>query len=291
MTNPSDCDDGDASVHPGADELCDGRDNDCSFGRSGMGIDASEDVDGDGHSPIAATCTGGFPRDDCNDGNAAIHPGAAELCDGLDNDCSSGGGTDASEDADGDGHAAVGAACTGGPLPRDDCNDADASVHPGAAELCDGIDSNCSVGGGAEPGEDADGDGHAPVGAACTGGPFPSRRLQRRQRHDPPRRGRAVRPRRQRLLERGRPEPERGRRRRWPRAYGRRMYRRPAAEGRLQRRRRHGAPRSDGGSAIASIRTVRAEEASTRRRTPMATRTRRSGRPVWAASRATTATT
>ncbi len=35
------------------------------------------DGDGDGY------CAG----DDCNDGNAAIHPGAAETCDGVDNDC------------------------------------------------------------------------------------------------------------------------------------------------------------------------------------------------------------
>ena len=39
------------------------------------------DKDGDGHAPIV--CGGG----DCNDGDAAILPNAAELCDGKDNDC------------------------------------------------------------------------------------------------------------------------------------------------------------------------------------------------------------
>ncbi len=40
------------------------------------------DADRDGH--VAAGCAGG---DDCNDSAAAVHPGAAEVCDGIDNDC------------------------------------------------------------------------------------------------------------------------------------------------------------------------------------------------------------
>jgi hypothetical protein len=44
----------------------------------------SYDADGDGYS-TPGSCAG--TRDDCDDLAAAIHPGAAELCDGLDNDC------------------------------------------------------------------------------------------------------------------------------------------------------------------------------------------------------------
>jgi hypothetical protein len=38
----------------------------------------SVDDDGDGFNECAG---------DCNDGDAAVHPGAVEVCDGLDNDC------------------------------------------------------------------------------------------------------------------------------------------------------------------------------------------------------------
>jgi hypothetical protein len=42
-------------------------------------------------------------------------------------------------DADGDGHGTT--ACA--PAPGDDCDDTQATVYPGAPELCDGIDNDC----------------------------------------------------------------------------------------------------------------------------------------------------
>jgi len=118
----TDCDDEDAAVHPGAEQVCDDNDdNDCD----GIIDDNEADRDADGHSE----CDG-----DCNENNAAIFPGAVQTCfdDVLDNDCDS--IIDANEtDGDSDGFTD----CEG------DCDDADATVHPDAFDVVDGDDNDC----------------------------------------------------------------------------------------------------------------------------------------------------
>ncbi|MBK5970049.1 MULTISPECIES: PKD domain-containing protein [Thiorhodovibrio] len=96
------------------------------------------DADGDGYYVGDANCG----LTDCDDTNAAIHPGATEVCgDGIDNNCS---GNDAScsaacSDADGDGYSPDGGIC--GPW---DCDDYSAAVNPGVVEICtDRIDNDC----------------------------------------------------------------------------------------------------------------------------------------------------
>ncbi len=112
-----DCDDGDSSVYPGAEDTCDdGVDSDCL----GDLEDTEVDSDGDGISE----CGG-----DCDDTDPAVHPGADDLCNGIDDDCN--GIVD--EDGDGDGWTL----CAG------DCDDADPGRFPGAAEVCDELDNDC----------------------------------------------------------------------------------------------------------------------------------------------------
>ena len=110
----------------------------------------TDDQDGDGFADAI----------DCAPLAPTIHPGASDpYGDGIDQDCDGGDGVDA--DLDG-----FPANVEDNLAYRDlqDCNDADASIYPGATEaLADGIDQDCD---GAD-GTDADGDG---FGSVATGG-------------------------------------------------------------------------------------------------------------------------
>ncbi|MCA9577991.1 MAG: hypothetical protein KC668_21300 [Myxococcales bacterium] len=128
-----DCDDDNDLRRPGLVEVCDGLDNDCVGGLNFPG----EDDDGDGYADCVDLM--GQAIFDCNDGDAAVHPNAAEACDGLDSDCDG-----YVEDVDDDGFVAEDAPCTGGSMPATDCNDERAETNPDAAEVCNGIDDDCS---------------------------------------------------------------------------------------------------------------------------------------------------
>ncbi len=94
-------------------------------------------------------------RDDCDDADPNVRPGASEVCNDVDDDCD--GAVDEADpdltpesgylDADGDGWGA--AAWSGCTAPSavvtdgGDCDDADAAVSPAAAESCDGRDQDC----------------------------------------------------------------------------------------------------------------------------------------------------
>ena len=65
-----------------------------SANRRGVDTDLFEDQDGDGYGDASSSveeCQSlpGYVSDDtdCDDADAAINPGAAEICDGFDNDC------------------------------------------------------------------------------------------------------------------------------------------------------------------------------------------------------------
>ncbi|MCK6527916.1 FG-GAP-like repeat-containing protein [Myxococcota bacterium] len=88
----SDCDDLNSGRHPDADEVsCDGVDQDCD------GMDATEvryaDADGDGYgnatTPLECPSDPTYVTDatDCDDTDPSRHPGAADPCNGVDEDC------------------------------------------------------------------------------------------------------------------------------------------------------------------------------------------------------------
>jgi hypothetical protein len=111
-----------------------------------------------------------------------VKPGGVEVCNGLDDDCN--GQVDELVtftyylDGDGDGYgtAVTTQACTvpaGYASLTGDCNDANANVNPGKAEVCNFADDNCSgttdegdPGGGAQCATGLPGsvlDGHLPL--------------------------------------------------------------------------------------------------------------------------------
>ena len=171
----TDCDDANGSVHPGAaDEPCDSVDSDCDPSTSAV------DADGDGRDECR----------DCDDGDAAVYPGAEEICNGVDDDCNP--ATDEVGDWDGDGASICDGDCNdqdpGQAVPTyercwngldddcdgevdemddldgdgrgcGDCDELDPTVYPHAPELCDGLDNDCDDV--VDEVEDSDGDGWA----------------------------------------------------------------------------------------------------------------------------------
>jgi len=175
VSNDLDCDDGSAATNPTSYEICDGVDNNCVDGIDEPGaLDADDwyiDADGDGYGVVGvsvAACdqpTGYADNfadcdDDPNNGGAAIHPNAAEICNSTDDDCDGTidvgavGATIWYVDADGDGYGSPGTgtlACSGGSGQaqndsdcEDDANNG-AAINPAATELCNDIDDDCDT--------------------------------------------------------------------------------------------------------------------------------------------------
>ena len=185
VADHTDCDDRVTDVHPHATERCDDVDNNCD-GAVDEGFDKvwNLDYDGDGHGSAAVTLSacdqpshGTRSADDCDDLDAAIFPGATEVCNGADDNCD--GAIDDADpnlnlssastwyaDSDGDGFGDVTTTVQTCVLPSGyladarDCLDTAPDAHPGAPEVWyDGVDQACD--GGSD--FDQDGDGHDAV--------------------------------------------------------------------------------------------------------------------------------
>ena len=170
IIDDSDCNDTDDLAYPGANEYCDGVDNDCDgVTDEDSALDSTifyRDVDGDGYgNPFiyARACDPeeGFVDndEDCNDSNAEIYPEAQEVCDEIDNDCDELVDDEDSnlldalewyldEDEDGFGTGTPLLACTvpipGYVLDGTDCDDEAVMINPFANELCgDEVDNDC----------------------------------------------------------------------------------------------------------------------------------------------------
>ncbi len=132
VSQAGDCDDADPARHPGAEERCNGLDDDCN-GRVDDGFEAPQapwypDADGDGwgwEPGRFMLCGGGeglvARGGDCNDRHPGVHPGARSRCDGVDHDC------------DGEIDEGCGGSCGDG-------------VKGGAHEACDGSDDHACPG-------------------------------------------------------------------------------------------------------------------------------------------------
>jgi len=151
-----DCDDSNRGVHPFAEEVCNGIDDDCDGyideGNPGGGEKCGEDI-GECKYKIWV-CVPSLGKVQCL---WKVGP-TEEVCDGKDNDCD--GETDEEgakgctvfyQDEDGDGFGKDGVTkCLCAPQDKytvtkgGDCDDNDATVYPGAQEICNNKDDDCN---------------------------------------------------------------------------------------------------------------------------------------------------
>ncbi len=132
----TDCNDSNLNINPGATEICNGIDDDCD-GSIDEGCASCIDSDSDGYgNPGDASCSGGSDTD-CNNADPKEHPYQVWYKD-LDKDKYSDGISLTQCNRPSNYNITSELIAISG-----DCNDNNANINPGAAELCNGVDDNC----------------------------------------------------------------------------------------------------------------------------------------------------
>ncbi|MBN2799883.1 MAG: putative metal-binding motif-containing protein [Deltaproteobacteria bacterium] len=184
--NGGDCNDSSDLIYPGAQEICDGMDNDCIPQTAiDVGTECYDD-DGDGYCEHPPCVNASNTMADCDDANPSRFPdpSATEVVNGLDDDCDTliDEGTVVYDD-DGDGYCET-PPCVNSSHTEPDCRDDAPNISPGEDEICgDGFDNDCdgltneqnAIG--CQPFyKDEDGDTYGVVGGTqcwCDSGAFP----------------------------------------------------------------------------------------------------------------------
>jgi Putative metal-binding motif len=137
-----DCDENDATIAPGRNEVCNGRDDNCN-GQIDEGLSATTtwpDLDGDGFGDARGAPMSGCAGTrraannlDCDDTVAAVHPGATETCNQRDDNC------DGQVDEGARIRCGTGWCARYGPT----CRQSDCTPGPPLPERCNDFDDDC----------------------------------------------------------------------------------------------------------------------------------------------------
>ncbi len=167
----TDCEDTDANINPGADEVCNDIDDDCDgdIDDADSGVTETStwyiDHDGDGfgsedYTTSACEVSPGWTdtSSDCDDNDGTVNPDAQEVCNEIDDDCDGDVDDDDSDvsetstwyaDGDSDGFGDPESSAESCEQPSgfisddSDCDDASTDTHPEATEVCDSVDNDC----------------------------------------------------------------------------------------------------------------------------------------------------